>query len=75
MKAVTVPMTTAHGSLIRHITSPAGNFEPSNINFGLFPQVNPGKGKDFRKKMMAERAILHWEEYLRKVGNERLQRV
>jgi methylenetetrahydrofolate--tRNA-(uracil-5-)-methyltransferase len=75
MKSVAVPMTTAHGSLIRHITSPAGNFEPSNINFGLFPQVNPGKGKDFRKKMMAERAILHWEEYLRKVGNERLQRV
>lgn len=70
---VTVPVTTAHGSLIRHITSPARSFEPSNINFGLLPPVNPGMKKDLRKKMIVERAIGDWEEYLGKVGYERLQ--
>lgn len=35
-----VPVATAHGSLIKYITSPSENFQPSNINFGLFPPVN-----------------------------------
>lgn len=74
-EAVTVPVTTAHGALIRHITSPVRNFQPSNINFGLLPPVNSGKGKDLRKKAMVERAMQDWEEYLGKVGNERLQRI
>jgi methylenetetrahydrofolate--tRNA-(uracil-5-)-methyltransferase len=74
-EAVTVPATTAHGALIRHITSPVRNFQPSNINFGLLPPVNSGRGKDLRKKAMVERAIQEWGEYLGKVGNERLQRV
>ncbi len=74
-ETVRVPVTTAHGSLIRHITAPVRNFEPSNINFGLMPPVNLGKGKDVRKKMMVERAIKDWEEYLLKVGNDRLRRV
>lgn len=66
-KAVAVPDTTAHGSLIRHITTPAKNFQPSNINFGLFPPVNSGKGKDLRKKMLVERAVKDWEEYIERV--------
>lgn len=74
-EAVAVPATTAHGALVRHITSPVRNFEPSNINFGLFPPVNAGKGKDLRKRMMVERAIREWGEYLRKACYERLQRV
>jgi methylenetetrahydrofolate--tRNA-(uracil-5-)-methyltransferase len=65
--AVAVPDTTAHGSLIRHITAPAKNFQPSNINFGLFPPVNSGKRKDLRKKMLVERAVKDWEEYLVRV--------
>lgn len=71
-EAVTVPVTTAHGALIRHITSPARNFEPSNINFGLLPPVSPGKGKELRKKMIVERALQDWEEYLGKAGHEGL---
>ncbi len=66
-KAVAVPDTTAHGSLIRHITTPAKNFQPSNINFGLFPPVNSGRGKDLRKKMLVERAVKDWEEYIERV--------
>jgi methylenetetrahydrofolate--tRNA-(uracil-5-)-methyltransferase len=72
---VIVPVTTAHGALIRHITSPVPNFQPSNINFGLLPPVNSGKGKDLRKKAMVERAMQDWGEYIGKVDNERLQRV
>jgi methylenetetrahydrofolate--tRNA-(uracil-5-)-methyltransferase len=66
-EAVAVPDTTAHGSLIRHITTTAKNFQPSNINFGLFPPVNSGKGKELRKKMFVERALKDWEEYIVRV--------
>ena len=66
-EAVAVPDTTAHGSLIRHITTPAKNFQPSNINFGLFPPVNSGRGKDLRKKTLVERAVKDWEEYIERV--------
>ncbi len=66
-KAVAVPDTTAHGSLIRHITTPAKNFQPSNINFGLFPPVNSQRGKEMRKKMLVERAVKDWEGYLERV--------
>jgi len=66
-EAVAVPDTTAHGSLIRHITTTVKNFQPSNINFGLFPPVNSGKGKELRKKMFVERAVKDWEEYIVRV--------
>ena len=66
-EVVAVPGTTAHGSLIRHITTTAKNFQPSNINFGLFPPVNSGKGKELRKKMFVERAVKDWGEYIVRV--------
>ncbi len=66
-EAVSVPDTTAHGALIRHITTPARNFQPSNINFGLFPPVNSGRKKELRKKMLVERAAKDWEEYLERI--------
>jgi methylenetetrahydrofolate--tRNA-(uracil-5-)-methyltransferase len=74
-ETVEVPAATAHGALIRHITSPVGNFEPSNINFGLFPPVGAGKKKDLRRRLMVERAVKEWAEYLGKVCDEGLQRV
>jgi methylenetetrahydrofolate--tRNA-(uracil-5-)-methyltransferase len=63
-EAEAVPDTTAHGSLIRHVTTPVKNFQPSSINFGLFPPVNCGKGKELRKKEYVERALRDWEGYL-----------
>jgi methylenetetrahydrofolate--tRNA-(uracil-5-)-methyltransferase len=68
---VDVPPSTAHGALIRHITGSEGKqFQPSNINFGLFPM--PGellkvRDKRKRKSMVVERALKEWEEYLGKV--------
>lgn len=67
-ESVETPVTTAHGSLIQHITSPSKNFQPSNIHFGLFPAVNSSiKKKDLKRTMIVERAISDWSAYLEKV--------
>jgi len=55
------PPTTAFGALLAHITGGADEktFQPMNVNFGLFPDLPPGKkikGKD-RKQAMSERAL------------------
>lgn len=67
-EAVAVPETTAHGALIRHITeSESRHFQPSNINFGLFPvleETRKMRDKKLKKQLLVERAIKDWEEYL-----------
>lgn len=41
------PEVTAHGALIRHLTiSDPNHFQPSNVNFGLFPPL----GRKIRKR-------------------------
>jgi methylenetetrahydrofolate--tRNA-(uracil-5-)-methyltransferase len=70
-EVVTVPETTAHGALIRHITeSESRPFQPSNINFGLF-SVPEGTGKmrdkKLKKQLLAERAIKDWDNYLKTI--------
>jgi methylenetetrahydrofolate--tRNA-(uracil-5-)-methyltransferase len=67
-----VPETTAHGALIRHITeSESKHFQPSNINFGLFPLSEEAlklRDKKLKKQMLVERAIKDWENYLTNIG-------
>jgi methylenetetrahydrofolate--tRNA-(uracil-5-)-methyltransferase len=67
-----VPETTAHGALIRHITeSESKHFQPSNINFGLFPLPEEAlklRDKKLKKQMLIERAIKDWENYLADIG-------
>jgi methylenetetrahydrofolate--tRNA-(uracil-5-)-methyltransferase len=77
MQPVAVPPSTSHGSLIRHITEPQRkNFQPSNINFGLFP-VPEGAGrirdKKQRKRMIVERALEDWRGYLMAVNGNGVQ--
>ncbi|HZQ39518.1 MAG TPA: methylenetetrahydrofolate--tRNA-(uracil(54)-C(5))-methyltransferase (FADH(2)-oxidizing) TrmFO [Rhizomicrobium sp.] len=53
------PPTTALGALLAHITggADAKNFQPMNVNFGLFPPLGKKvKGKD-RKQAMSARAL------------------
>lgn len=50
------PNTTAMGSLLAHLQSPAKKFQPSNANFGLMPELEQKAHKKERKKMYAERA-------------------
>jgi methylenetetrahydrofolate--tRNA-(uracil-5-)-methyltransferase len=54
------PATTALGALLRHITggAEARNFQPMNVNFGLFPPLSPDPGKHAeRKPLLARRAL------------------
>jgi methylenetetrahydrofolate--tRNA-(uracil-5-)-methyltransferase len=55
------PPTTALGALLSHITggAEASNFQPMNVNFGLFPPLPAGgknRGKD-RKQALSARAL------------------
>ncbi len=53
------PPTTAMGALLSHITggAEAHGFQPMNVNFGLFPPLNPPPtSKDQRKPALVARA-------------------
>ena len=63
------PPTTALGALLTHITTghvpgKKGAFQPMNVNFGLFPEVDaPTKGKDGKRlrgrdKTVARRKVI-----------------
>jgi methylenetetrahydrofolate--tRNA-(uracil-5-)-methyltransferase len=69
---IAVPPAAAHGALIRHITeSESKNFQPSNINFGLFPvSEDLARIRDKKKKKAAivDRALRDWEEYVKKAA-------
>jgi methylenetetrahydrofolate--tRNA-(uracil-5-)-methyltransferase len=67
------PITSAHGALLAHVTgrlaAPGADFQPMNVNFGLFPPINGhtvgedgkrlrGKAKALaRKRALSERAL------------------
>lgn len=52
------PRTTALGALLSHITGDADaeNYQPMNVNFGLFPPVDPEVKKKQRKEAYTARA-------------------
>jgi methylenetetrahydrofolate--tRNA-(uracil-5-)-methyltransferase len=64
-----VPETTAHGALIRHLTTAVRqSFEPMNINFGLFPPIVEKIAKRDRNKHYSVRALHdldQWQQELR----------
>jgi len=59
------PPATAIGSLIQYITSPGlKNFQPMNVNFGLFPPL-PGRSKGKEKnRALAQRALQEMENWI-----------
>ncbi|OPZ77817.1 MAG: Methylenetetrahydrofolate--tRNA-(uracil-5-)-methyltransferase TrmFO [Alphaproteobacteria bacterium ADurb.Bin438] len=61
------PQTTAIGAMYHHVrgVSKTGRFEPMNINFGLFPEIENHKikGKN-RKAFYSERAKKDFEEWV-----------
>jgi methylenetetrahydrofolate--tRNA-(uracil-5-)-methyltransferase len=63
-----VPPSTAHGALIRHITkSENKHFQPSNINFGLFPAtevIERIRDKKLKRAKIVEQAINAWSTYI-----------
>ena len=59
-------ITTAMGSLINHITGGAyeDNFQPMNVNFGLFPPLAKHIHKKARKAAYSKRAIQDFDAWL-----------
>jgi methylenetetrahydrofolate--tRNA-(uracil-5-)-methyltransferase len=67
-EAAAPPRTTALGALLLHITCDAdtANFQPMNINFGLFPPLSPDPGRHAdRKPLLARRALADLDAWLR----------
>jgi methylenetetrahydrofolate--tRNA-(uracil-5-)-methyltransferase len=63
-KLLTPPPDTALGALISHLTtSEPKRFQPSNINFGLFPPVKLRMPKKQRGQYRAEQALKSLEEW------------
>jgi len=64
-EALIPPPDTAHGALIRHLTvSDPAHFQPSNINFGLFPPLAGRKiPRRMRGHVRAEQALTRMRQW------------
>jgi len=65
MEPVIFPKTTAHGALCHYITdSTIKNFQPMNVNFGIFPQPEYRiKNKKEKSSYYAERSLADLEKF------------
>lgn len=66
---ITMPMppaTTALGAIITHITggAAADTFQPMNVNFGLFPDIQTKERGREKKKAMAQRALADLADWI-----------
>jgi methylenetetrahydrofolate--tRNA-(uracil-5-)-methyltransferase len=58
VSASALPRTTALGALARHLTeSKPSRFQPANINYGLFPDLEGRAKRHQRRQALAERAL------------------
>lgn len=64
---VVFPSETALGSMARYITeADPKNFQPMNINFGLFPELQPKvRDKKVRTEQLANRALTTIQNFLK----------
>ena len=73
-----VPINTAIGSLVNHITggAHAKTFQPINVNFGLLPAVeglkSGRKGRSDRYRAYTERAKKSWSDWLSNFDGRKL---
>lgn len=60
------PRESAHGALLHHLGHSAGNFQPSNVNFSLFPPVatTVRQGKAGRNLAYSERALQAIDDFM-----------
>jgi methylenetetrahydrofolate--tRNA-(uracil-5-)-methyltransferase len=64
LEIVLPPRTTAMGALIGHITNLyARDYQPMNVNFGLFPPLEGRVGKQEKRRRMSERALRDLEPW------------
>jgi methylenetetrahydrofolate--tRNA-(uracil-5-)-methyltransferase len=58
------PRTTAMGALVGHVTNVfAQDFQPMNVNFGLFPPLAGRGGRRANRQRLAERALQELEAW------------
>ncbi|MDI2589270.1 MULTISPECIES: FADH(2)-oxidizing methylenetetrahydrofolate--tRNA-(uracil(54)-C(5))-methyltransferase TrmFO [unclassified Psychrobacillus] len=64
---VVFPSETALGSMARYITeADSKNFQPMNINFGLFPELQPKvRDKKARTEQLANRALTTIQNFMK----------
>lgn len=58
---------TALGALLNHLRVPTKNFQPSNVNFGLMPELGIRAKKKARKPLYSERARASFSTWLAEV--------
>ncbi len=65
---VVAPPTTALGSLVHYITRPPiKDFQPMNVNFGLFPPLNREFRGRLKRRKLAERALRDLETWKERI--------
>jgi methylenetetrahydrofolate--tRNA-(uracil-5-)-methyltransferase len=63
------PPTTAMGALVGHITNAyTRDYQPMNINFGLFPSVKSMGRKRERRRLIVERAVKDLQPWMEAIG-------
>lgn len=62
------PRESALGALLSHLSQPAKRFQPSNITFGLMPELGEKAPKRQRKQMYLERARRMFARWLGEIG-------
>jgi methylenetetrahydrofolate--tRNA-(uracil-5-)-methyltransferase len=69
MDLVVPPPTTTLGSLVTYITRfPFKDFQPMNINFGLFPPLSPMLKGRLKRRRLAERALRDLQTWREEMG-------
>ncbi|SBV97583.1 Methylenetetrahydrofolate--tRNA-(uracil-5-)-methyltransferase TrmFO [uncultured delta proteobacterium] len=62
------PETTAMGSLLRHLQTPVKHFQPSNVQYGLMPELGERIRRDSRKAQYAARGRAAFEAWCRETA-------
>lgn len=62
------PVESALGSLLAHLQRPVKNFQPSNANYGLTPELAGRTRKAERKQEYSARGRLAFANWLRNIG-------
>lgn len=66
------PVESALGALLAHLRTPAKKFQPSNVQYGLTPELGEKAKKANRKLLYSERAgasFSAWFEEIRTQAN------
>ena len=65
---VVPPKETAHGALISHLTlTEPKYFQPSNVNFGLFPPLEKKIRKRDRGQLRSNQALQSLEHWVKQI--------